>query len=109
MAFVRARRKESPITIGKKWDKEAIYIGRGSPLGNPFAMKDMSQDERDRVCDAYITWFNSKVTGRDPVVLDELSRIHLIANKHPVTLGCFCAPKRCHGETIKAFLDMYLV
>jgi hypothetical protein len=110
MAFINnIQPKQSPITIGKKWDKDAIYIGRGSPLGNPFATKNMSQEERDRVCDAYETWFHVKVTEGDTDVLAELSRIHLIANIKPVTLGCYCSPKRCHGETIKAFLDQYLI
>lgn len=108
MAFIRAV-KQSTITIGKKWDKDAIYIGRGSPLGNPFAMKGMSQDERDRVCDAYIIWFDTKVKERDPVVMDELRRIYLLAKNEPITLGCFCAPKRCHGETIKSFLDEHRI
>jgi hypothetical protein len=107
MAYIRAEHKQYHITIGKKWDKDAIYIGRGSPLGNPFAMKGMSQEERDRVCDAYIVWFDEKVAERDQAVMGELSRIYLLAKKQPVTLGCFCAPKRCHGETIKAFLDQY--
>ena len=107
MAYIRAENKQNLITIGKKWDKDAIYIGRGSPLGNPFAMKDMSQEERDRVCDAYIVWFNTKLVERDQLVMSELSRLHSLAKEKPITLGCFCAPKRCHGETIKAFLDMH--
>jgi hypothetical protein len=109
MAFINnIQPKQSPITIGKKWDKDAIYIGRGSPLGNPFAiMKGMSQEERDSVCDAYETWF--KDHQDDPEVHDELNRIYQIARKQPVTLGCYCSPKRCHGETIKAFLDQYLI
>ena len=39
------------IKVGKKWDRGAVYVGRPSPLGNPFAMK--SEADRDRVCDAY--------------------------------------------------------
>ena len=109
MAYIRnTDQKQSPITIGKKWDKGAIYIGRGSPLGNPFVMKGTSQEERDRVCDAYIVWFNAKIHDHDSEVLGELSRIYLLAKKQPIILGCFCSPKRCHGETIKAFLDTYL-
>jgi len=109
MGFTNNIQKQSPVTIGKKWDKDAIYIGRGSPLGNPFAMKGMSQEERDRVCDAYIGWFNEQIHMMNPVVHTELSRIYQLALTQPITLGCFCAPKRCHGETIKAFLDQYLI
>jgi hypothetical protein len=63
-----------------------IYIGRGSKWGNPFVMKDYSQEERDRVCDEYEKWF---WTTDLPNQLSELK------NK---TLGCYCKPKRCHGD-----------
>jgi hypothetical protein len=92
------------IIVGKKWDKGAHYIGRGSPLGNPFAMSNESQLERDRVCDAYESWFATKVAEKDPAVIQELRKLWVMHKNSDVTLGCFCAPKRCHGDTIKGFL-----
>ena len=94
------------IRVGKKWDKNAIYIGRGSPLGNIFVMKDKS--ERDIVCDAYEVWFNEKVKQNDPSVMQELRKIYKLAKQGDVVLGCYCSPKRCHGDTIKNFLDRYI-
>lgn len=94
------------ILVGKKWDKGAIYIGRGSPLGNPFIMK--SEEDRDYVCDQYEEWFHKQVKGKNQTVLNELRRIYLIAKRQDVVLGCYCSPKRCHGETIKRFLEQYL-
>lgn len=94
------------ITIGKKWDKGAIYIGRGSPLGNPFVMQ--SEEDRDFVCDKYQEWFDAQINRKNEVVLKELRRIYNIAKHQDVILGCYCYPKRCHGETIKRFLDKYL-
>jgi len=94
------------IVIGKKWDAGAQYIGRGSPLGNPFAMK--SEADRDAVCDQYQAWFDHKVKNGDERVMDELRRLYRLAKKGDLVLGCFCAPKRCHGETIKAFLETHL-
>ena len=94
------------ITVGKKWDKDAIYIGRGSPLGNPFVMH--TEDDRDTVCDKYEEWFNKQVQEENKEVLRELRRIYLLAKRQDVVLGCYCSPKRCHGETIKKFLDKYL-
>lgn len=96
------------INVGKKWDANAHYIGRGSPLGNPFVMRDKSLSERNRVCDEYQAWFESKVAEKDPAVMDELRRIFVKARDGHVTLGCFCAPQRCHGDTIKAFIEGYL-
>lgn len=94
------------IRVGKKWEKNAQYIGRGSPLGNPFYMADESQ--RDTVCDHYQVWFDHKVADLDPQVMRELDRLYLLAKQGDLVLGCFCAPKRCHGETIKAYLETLL-
>ena len=94
------------ITVGKKWDKDAIYIGRGSPLGNPFVMH--TEEDRNVVCDKYEEWFNKQVQEGNTHILKELRRIYLLAKIQDIVLGCYCSPKRCHGETIKKFLDKYL-
>lgn len=93
------------ITVGKKWDKGAQYIGRGSPLGNPFVMA--SEADRDSVCEQYERWLHERVEKYDPKVVAALSRLQRLAREGDVILGCFCAPKRCHGETIKAWLDAH--
>ena len=89
------------IVVGRKWDANAQYIGRGSPLGNPFVMK--SEADRDRVCDQYAVWFEERVKAGDARVMNELRRLYKIAKRGGLVLGCYCAPKRCHGETIKGF------
>ena len=94
------------IIIGKKWDAKAQYIGRGSPLGNPYRISPSMG--RDQVCDAYHHWFHTQIQEKNPVVLQELRRLFRLAKQEDVILGCFCAPTRCHGETIKAFLDSYM-
>lgn len=72
--------------VNLKKAKYDIYIGRGSKWGNPFIMKDYSQQERDRVCDEYEKWF---WTTNLPKQLYELK---------DKILGCYCKPKRCHGD-----------
>ena len=62
---------------------DAIYIGRGSPWGNPYVIgKD---GNRDDVCDKF-----------EAHVLPTLD-IGPLRGKH---LVCFCAPLRCHGDAI---------
>lgn len=62
---------------------DAVYIGRGSPWGNPFIIgKD---GDRDEVCDR----FEKEILP----VLD----LEPLRGK---SLVCFCAPKRCHGHSI---------
>ncbi len=66
----------------------AVYIGRGSPYGNPFIIgKDGSRDE---VCDKFEAML--------------LSNKELLCKVRTELKGkdleCFCAPKRCHGDTL---------
>jgi hypothetical protein len=61
----------------------AVYIGRGSPWGNPF--KIGPDGSRDDVCDR----FEREVL---PILYLEPLR--------GKDLVCFCAPKRCHGDSI---------
>jgi len=64
---------------------DAVYIGRGSPYGNPFIIG--VHGTRKMVCDIYEDWFNN-LPNRDTLL------------KHVVgkDLVCFCKPKQCHGD-----------
>lgn len=65
---------------------DAIYIGRGSPWGNPFVIgKD---GDRDAVCDKYAAAAEASPEFKAAVVT------HLRGKD----LVCFCAPARCHGD-----------
>lgn len=67
---------------------DAVYIGRGSPYGNPFVIgKDGNRDE---VCDKFEAALLS-----NPALLQKV-KIEL----KDKDLVCFCAPKRCHGDTL---------
>jgi hypothetical protein len=70
-------------------------------------MKDESF--RDEVCDKYEIYFNEKIKNNDELFLKELKRLYYIYKKYnKLRLFCWCAPKRCHAETIKKFLEKYL-
>lgn len=96
-----------PITIIKKGNYYpdygvVIYCGRGSALGNPHVMRGKSDAERDRVCDLYEAGFGNPAQER------ECQRIARYAREMPVFLECFCAPKRCHLETVKRRVEEIL-
>lgn len=79
-----------------------VRIHRGTPLGNPFKM--LSEAMRDEVCDKYHTYFYHQMSLNGPF-RKEVTRIQELLNKHGIVrLFCWCAPKRCHGETPKEFL-----
>ena len=96
------------ILVGKKWDKGAHYIGRGSVLGNPFPMQNQSDVERNRVCVEYAHWICAKIEAKDPAVLNELRIIQHKSEAGLVVLGCFCHPKQCHGDFIKQIIDHHI-
>lgn len=89
-------------------DGTIMYIGRGSALGNPFAMKDGSQAERDRVCNEYETWIKSRINFKDRAVCNQLNEIYRCALSGNVYLMCYCKPMRCHGDTVKRIVDKKL-
>lgn len=97
----------SKIVIGKKWDKGAIYIGRGSIFGNPWPISAAAT--RDEVCDKYEDYFHHRLK-EDKEFADNVNTLveHVRLSSTPVVLGCFCAPKRCHGETIKRYVEQQL-
>ena len=82
-------------------------IYRGFPLGNPFPMYEES--ERDKVCDLFEEYFRKKVAQKDPTIMNELGRmVEKAFMNGGIELGCYCAPRRCHGNTIKSFLELVL-
>lgn len=75
-------------------------------LGNKFYMQ--SENDRDRVCTLYREWFTQQIKCRNELVLNELRRIYRIYKQYgKLRLFCWCAPKKCHAETIKEFLEYF--
>ena len=81
-------------------------VDRKTVLGNPFRMYQESQ--RDSVCDQFEHYFEDKIRGNDPVILDELRKIKALAESKPIfKICCHCKPRRCHADTIAYFLNNY--
>ena len=69
------------------WGKEGdIYIGRGSSWGNPFVMRDCSDEERNRVIDLFVAYFYRVKLDITPLLKAK-------------RLGCYCKPKACHDTS----------
>ena len=117
-----------PIEVVRlKEHPNAIAIDRSSVFGNPFHMK--SEGDRDMVCDLFERYFQLVLKGQDPyetaiAIAPKKSLISKTwqrptwlafnrawvdlkqySRRYPVKLGCHCAPNRCHGHTIQAFLE----
>ena len=93
--------KEKPHSYNV-WD---VRVDRHSLLGNPYSMKDES--DRDRVCDQYQEYFDNKVAraNDNPGFMNELRMLEdIFLQNGRLDLFCWCAPKRCHAETIRDYL-----
>ena len=76
------------------------YIGRGSVLGNPFVIgKDGTREE---VIQLYKRHLWESIKSHDGGVFREINLLALTYHNTDLTLGCFCYPKECHGDVIKA-------
>ena len=69
----------------------AVYIGRGSKWGNPFVIG--THGDRDAVCEQHRRHLMDQYESGD-VTLQQL------ADLQGKDLVCYCAPARCHGDTL---------
>lgn len=88
------------IEIGnRKRGADGHYIGRPSPLGNPFRLH--SEAERDDVIAKYAAWLEARLQEGDEAVRRELNRLYMEAvRRGSLRLVCWCSPRRCHAEVI---------
>ena len=93
MIQIKNMRNEKP---SKPWD---VRVDRSSVLGNPYPMR--TEAERDKVCDLYEQWLEFKLKGdtQQSKEINRLAQLYLQYGK--LNLFCWCAPKRCHGETVR--------
>lgn len=91
--------------IPKDWkmDDNFVYIGRGSPFGNPFKIGE--------VCDlcgqlhndggSTLDCFEDYLGGR----MSEEDYVESLRGLQGKWLVCFCKPKLCHGDILKRVVD----
>ncbi len=85
--------KDKTKVVNLKHNFFDVYIGRPTIFGNPFKGKD-----RDSVCDKYEEYFHERIKN-DPFFKEKVLRL---VGK---VLGCYCKPKRCHGDIIVTYLE----
>lgn len=85
------------------WD---VRVHGNTPVGNPYPMHHES--ERDEVCDQYQDYFDRSMNpkSKDDTTfkkyMGKLIEAYKIYGK--LRLFCCCAPRRCHGESIKKYI-----
>jgi len=122
---------KEPI-VGRVGDPGSYPVDRTTPLGNPFPMR--SEEQRDLVCEAFrkLLWelhkskFSASPRALAQTIASEFG-LTVAANYNPTasqiwamvayllspegrkrSLGCHCAPKRCHAHTIAKYIRYLL-
>lgn len=79
-----------------KKDHYDVYIGRPSKWGNPFPLiKNANKAERERVLKLYEDWLNTQGPLKSQIKRELKGKV----------LGCWCAPKLCHGDVLARIAD----
>lgn len=99
----KIKTKLIPIQITKVVNKQTtnnydLYIGRGTPWGNPFAISHGEGPDRADVIEKYKEFFNEKIET------DENFKRGIIGMRG-LRIGCFCKPAPCHGDVIANYLN----
>lgn len=96
---VNLRKEKCDVKICRAPNNSIPTPPNAGCFGNPFFLKNVNDDaERDVVCDKHRDYFFERV-AIDP---EFLAAVRSLKGKR---LGCFCKPKRCHGDTIVEFLE----
>lgn len=73
------------LVVHCKRESYDVYVGRGSKWGNPYPVGD------DRTREEAIFLFKRYFRENDELIL-------ALPELRGKTLGCYCAPKDCHGD-----------
>ncbi len=104
-----------------RYDEAHVKVDRSSVLGNPFRM--CVDKDRECVCVLYDAYFNAMIDD-DAAALDAMdigderrtpefrsrfmdklaSLVSIHERGRGLVLYCWCAPRRCHADTIKRYV-----
>ncbi len=93
-----------PVEITKVRNKDKdepfdVYIGRGTPWGNPFPIgKGGVGDTREDVIKKYNTYFEQEL-------LTNPEKRKALLSLRGYRLACHCKPLACHGDVIANYLN----
>ena len=65
-----------------------------------------NESQRDTVCNQYEVYFQEKMQNTQSAFYKEIQRLQTELQEYGrLELFCWCAPKRCHAESIKKYLE----
>jgi hypothetical protein len=93
-------------------DSTYFYIGRGTPLGNQWSHVSNTAathktETREQAVRKFNDWLSAQIDKRqDPAFETLLLLRDLAVLGNPIKLACSCVPELCHGDVIKAQIEL---
>lgn len=82
--------------VNLRREKYDVYIGRPGPWGNPFHIG--RHGTRDQAVEQFEFEFRQRLAA-NPELRSQLMELK------GKRLGCYCAPRRCHGDVLVKLID----
>src|SRR5215213_7393492 len=95
-------------------DSTYFYIGRGTPLGNQWSNKPNTGalyrvETPQQAISKYNDWFVAQIDKGEGPVFNALQQLKALAARgEQVKLACSCTPELCHGDVVKANLELLI-
>ena len=98
---VRVGGPGEPLRPGERY----VFVGRPSPLGNPFRQTDPDVGSKGLAVAMYEDWLWEHLERGDGSVVDAFAMLlKLLEEGEKVVLGCPCRERPCHAEVLTAAL-----
>jgi hypothetical protein len=95
-------------------DNTYFYIGRGTPLGNQWShvsntAATYKTETREQSVSKFNDWLNEQIDKREGPAFEAIRQLkELAARGNPIKLACSCIPELCHGDVIKAQIELLI-
>jgi hypothetical protein len=91
---------------------DATYVGRGSPLGNPYSHRPsvaavVKVKSREEAIKRYRVWLEHQIDEPGHARMFFLDLVKFYKDFGTLKLACWCAPKACHAEVIAEMVEKY--
>jgi len=99
--------------VNKKRKGKGVYIGRPSPLGNPYThLKWVASrpgmflvNNREEAIAKYEVWIKDVLAKDSPQKEAYTQLQEQLEKEGELSLVCWCAPLACHGDVLKKLLE----
>ncbi len=95
-------------------DNTYVYIGRGTPLGNQWShVADTAAtykvETREQAVRKYNQWLGAQIDKGEGPVFDAIRQLKALAARgEQLKLACSCIPELCHGQILKATIELLI-